>query len=195
MCTYLCTSCGKEITTQKSSLKKRTSSECRVCSNRTKAKNNTTHGDTKTRLYSTYWNMKRRVSGSTDEYKRDYLDRGIRIDDEFNTYEKFKKWAISNGYSEDLELDRIDNDDNYCISNCRWTTDSVQSRNTRMLYRHNTTGFRGVSKAKTKGKYTAVIKVNSKAVYLGTHKTKEDAAMAYNKYVLDNNLEHGLNII
>ena len=36
-----------------------------------------------------------------------------------------------NGYSDDLTIDRIDNEKGYSPENCRWTTEDVQSRNKR----------------------------------------------------------------
>lgn len=47
-------------------------------------------------------------------------------------FKSFYNWAISNGYEENLTLDREDNDGNYEPNNCRWVTRKVQSNNTRM---------------------------------------------------------------
>ena len=52
-----------------------------------------------------------------------YKDKGIIVCDEWRTdFQTFKKWAIENGYSNILSIDRIDPDGNYEPSNCRWIT-------------------------------------------------------------------------
>jgi len=60
-----------------------------------------------------------------------YYDRGISVCNEWETFRNFADWAINNGHSKELTLDRIDNDKGYCPDNCRWVTQKVQQNNKR----------------------------------------------------------------
>jgi hypothetical protein len=60
-----------------------------------------------------------------------YGGRGIRVCPEWYVYSTFKIWALSNGYSDELSIDRIDVDGNYEPNNCKWSTRGEQADNTR----------------------------------------------------------------
>ena len=80
------------------------------------------HGDSKSRLYHTWIAMKHRCNNLDD---KNYGGKGIKICSEWvNDFIVFKKWSILNGYRNDLSIDRIDSDKNYCPENCRWITPS-----------------------------------------------------------------------
>lgn len=92
---------------------------------------NTTHGESKSRLYRIWYGMKNRCYNEKQDCFDRYGGRGIKICDEWiNDFIKFKEWAESNGYTEELTLDRIDNNGNYEPNNCKWSiwTDQIENR-------------------------------------------------------------------
>lgn len=91
----------------------------------------TTHCHSHDPLYVTWRNMKTRCYNHNYELYHRYGGRGIKICEEWLDFDHFYKWSIENGYAKGLSIDRIDNDKDYSPDNCRWTTPTVQARNTR----------------------------------------------------------------
>lgn len=90
------------------------------------------HGGHKTRLYNIWANMKARCYNSNSPKYKDYGGRGIAVYQEWrDSFEAFRDWATTNGYTEGLSLDRIDVDGNYEPDNCRWSDMKTQARNRR----------------------------------------------------------------
>ena len=83
------------------------------------------------RLYRIWANMRTRCNNRNFPKYADYGGRGISVCEAWKSFGPFKEWAMSSGYRDDLTLDRIDNDGNYCPENCRWTTQKKQCNNKR----------------------------------------------------------------
>ena len=87
------------------------------------------HGLSNTRLYSIWYQMKRRCSDTKCNKYAIYGGRGITVCEEWMDFINFYEWALANGYKETLTIDRIDGNGNYEPSNCRWVTVTEQNRN------------------------------------------------------------------
>lgn len=140
------------------------------------------HGDakrnSKTSLYNRWLVMRQRCNNSKSHDYEHYGGRGIKVCDEWDDFEAFKEWAMSNGFKEGLVIDRRDNNGNYSPDNCRWVDYSTNEFN-RRIFKNNQTGVTGVYKRGRK--YSAYINKNKKRYMLGTFSTFEQAVNARKK--------------
>lgn len=90
------------------------------------------HKQSYSKLYKVWQAMKTRCYSKNFIYYCNYGGRGIKICDDWKkSFLKFYEWAITNGYKEELTIDRINNDDDYKPNNCRWVTRKQQNNNMR----------------------------------------------------------------
>lgn len=148
-----------------------------------------THGKSKHTIYTVWSNMLKRCSNKED---KNYGGRGITVCERWTDVNNFIN-DMAPKYKRGLTIDRIDNDKGYSPENCRWVTPQIQGRNTRKLCSTNTSGYRGVSWHKSTKMYRARICVDKKDIHIGLFESKDRAAEAYDKYVIDSNLEHTVN--
>lgn len=88
------------------------------------------HGLAKTRLDDIYYHMIQRCHREYSNSFKDYGAKGITVCEEWRKDKtSFFQWALNNGYSDELTLDRIDNSKGYCPENCRWASWKIQQNN------------------------------------------------------------------
>jgi len=92
----------------------------------------TKHGQAYTRLYRTWANMKQRCYNPLNDRYYIYGARGIVVCNDWLDFEPFQQWAILSGYTDQLTIDRINNNGAYTPSNCQWLTKGENSRKARI---------------------------------------------------------------
>lgn len=131
--------CGNISDVEVSTLKRGISKSCgclrsELESERMKIKNpaQIKHGGKGTRLYRIWKGMRQRCYNPNSNHYPSYGGRGITICKEWvNDFSALKEWALSSGYSDELSIDRIDNNKGYSPENCQWTGVKTQCRNRR----------------------------------------------------------------
>lgn len=92
----------------------------------------------KDRIYSIWVAMRQRCNDVNDQQYADYGGRGIKVCPEWN---EFMQFYIDMGERpEGMQLDRTDNDGNYCKENCKWVDRIVQANNRRSNRIHSVNG-------------------------------------------------------
>jgi len=123
--------CGNIISVRGSNLRNGNTKSCGCFKIQQLIERSTVHsgaGRRKEPLYKIWSGMRQRCYDSNaDKYSR-YGGRGINVCDRWQDYNSFRD-DMSSGYKPGLELDRIDNDGDYCPENCRWVSHKTNCRN------------------------------------------------------------------
>lgn len=122
--------CGNMVVVHQQNLVSGHSKSCGCFNAEVTGKRNRTHGDTKTRIYRIWHDMMYRCYSENHKSYYLYGGKGITVCKPWHNYNNFKKWALQNGYADNLSIDRIDGSKNYEPSNCRWATLIEQANNT-----------------------------------------------------------------
>lgn len=107
-------------------------------------KYNSTHGLRNHPIYKLWNNMMTRCYNKNYCRYKDWGGSGITVCKEWHDVQVFINWCLSNGWDSKLQLDRKDNKESYCPSNCRFVTPSENMANQKPIRSNNTSGYRGV---------------------------------------------------
>ena len=121
-----------------------------------------------------------------------YGGRGIKL--KFKSFQQFEKWALKNGYADNLSIDRVDNDGDYKKSNCRWTNKTFQLCNQQVRI-DNTSGYRGIFIRHDRIlKYEVDIKAYGKRLFRKCFANLDEAIATRNSYITKHNLPNTLTV-
>ena len=103
----------------------------------------------------------------------------------------FIVWSMSSGYRDYLTIKLIDDKYKHSPVNSKWTYGNKHKKQKKLLST-NTSGYRGVSFNKRVGKYISRIYTDRISICIGYYDTPLLAAMARDKYIINNKLKHKL---
>lgn len=128
--------CGNETVVRANALRTGHTKSCGCYLRERIAERSRKHGDAPKgaikRVYREWRGIIARCHNPKHDGYAAYGAKGICVCDEWRTsYDAFRGWALSHGYDDSLEIDRIDPAGNYEPSNCRWVTQLENARNKR----------------------------------------------------------------
>lgn len=122
--------CGNTKTVLAGNLTSRKTQSCGCLQKKRASESSKSHGGSQTRLYRIWKGMRNRCYNPKAHEYDNYGGRGIRICEAWHNFEVFRDWALQNGYSKDLTIERKDSSGMYEPSNCIWIPLPDQGKNT-----------------------------------------------------------------
>lgn len=124
--------CGKETIVRGAELNNGHTKSCGCYHRDELIKRSTTHGMAKHPLSIIWSHIIQRTCNPKNAAFKHYGGRGITVCESWKKDScSFIRWALRNGYKAGLTIDRINNNEGYNPSNCRWVNMKTQSRNRR----------------------------------------------------------------
>lgn len=121
--------CGNECIVHSSSLVSGNTKSCGCLRNEKSRSRAMTHGMSKSPLFAVWCAMIGRCENQNNKSYPNYGGRGISVCKEWHDSSTFFEWALNNGYSHGLTIERIDVDKGYEPDNCKWVSRKQQARN------------------------------------------------------------------
>lgn len=126
--------CGKQVTVLGAAIRSGNTKSCGCQKIESTIRRNTTHGmaargkENRSPIYTIWCGMKSRCTRENYHSYHRYGGRGIKVCERWNDFAAFEADMIET-WKPGLEIDRKDNDGDYCKDNCRWATRQEQSGN------------------------------------------------------------------
>ena len=171
--------CGNTCVVLGESLKSGNTQSCGCLQKERSIASCKTHGlRRQTKLYPIWSQMKQRCQNPNNAAFENYGGRGIVVCDEWLKFKTFYDWAMNNGYSEGLCLDRIDNDKGYSPDNCRWVSHKMNNDNRRSTIRISFNG-----ETHTLKEWSEILNIERHILYKRIYVSNWSIEDAFNKKV------------
>lgn len=128
---WLCEcNCGQRKVIMGNNLKRSNTQSCGCLRTERRLKHGHTIGTTRSKTHQVWQHIKQRCLNMNNPDYYNYGARGIMVCNRWkNSFKNFLKDMSEKPINH--QIDRIDNNGNYCKSNCRWVTSKINNRNRR----------------------------------------------------------------